>query len=504
MKRRPEPARYAAQRPMPPDRPDRPDPVRQEPLRRAKPAAAPAAARIKARPGAQTAPPARSGARPGSGIPRTPRTSEERLAQIERRKGRSRAASLAILVMLIMLVTFVAIILVMKQSKPRPRFVFLQQGELMHNIDSVGLIARDEAVFNAPADGILKPLTTEGSRVSKSQKLALIIPEGKEEDLKSLQKCENDMIDLQNELMSHGKGAGAKAIYDESAASLAAVINLVRSDASKGSLANLNAYEASLSVIMEQRTSKLMNIDFEDSRLVELKQTQKTLEQSLGLDAGTLICQKPGLVSFKLDGLEGILTLDAAASITAADYQKYIQDSNAVLTVSQTVAKDSPVLRIASNLYQYLIFLLPNTSPAGFIVDQFYSINVPNDGITIENCRVIRSEASGTDALVVFRTDRKVEWLSDRRLIQAELTLSSTTGLKVPLTSLIDFDETAGQSSIMIVINGYTRICKVTVKDHDRESAIIEPIDTETYKPSESNILVVNPDSIEEGEFIGN
>ncbi len=500
MKRRPEPARYASQRPQPPDRADS---AGREPLRQPKPAAAQTAAR-NARPGSRFSAPARPGSRSGSGVPRTPRTSEERLAQIERRKGRSRAASLAILVMLIMLVTFVAIILVMKQSKPRPRFVFLQQGELAHNIDSVGLVARDETVFTAPADGMLKPLTTEGSRVAKSQKLALIIPEGKEEDLKNLQKCENDMIDLQNELMSHGKGAGAKAIYDESAASLAAVINLVRSDASKGSLANLKAYEASLSVIMEQRTSKLMNIDFEDSRLVELKQTQKTLEQSLGLDAGTLICQKPGLVSFKLDGLEGVLTLDAAASITADDYRKYVRESNAVLTVSQKVAKDSPVLRIASNLYQYLVFLLPDTSPACFVVDQFYSVHVPNDGITIENCRVIRSEASGADALVVFRTDRKVEWLSDRRLIQAELTLSSTVGLKVPLTSLIDYDEKAGQSSIMIVINGYTRVCKVAVKDHDRESAIIEPIETETYKPSESNILVVNPDSIEAGEFIGN
>lgn len=436
---------------------------------------------------------------------RTPASlSAEKLARIERRKARNRAASLAMLVMLIMLVTVVAIILVMRQTRPRPRFLFIQTGEVVHQVASTGLIVRDEQVFTAPDDGTIKPLASEGSRVAKGQKLAMVIRSGKEDDLADLQKIERDIIDLQNELMNHGKGAGAQAIYDESAASLATVINLVRSDISRGTLANLNAYEASLSVILDQRTARLMKVDFDDARLTSLQQTQQALEQQLGLDSGTLVCEKPGIVSFKLDGLEDDLSILGATALTADDYRRLTKDTPPSAAVGGSVAKGSPVLRIASNLYQVLIFLLPDTDSSTFVINDVHTVNIPADGMTIDNCQVLRSVADGTGTLVVFKTDHKVEWLADRRLVQAELTVSRTSGLKVPLTSLIDLDTDSGQASLMIVTGGFTQICKVDVLDSDRESAIVQAIETERNKPVASSILVVNPESIEAGEFIGN
>ena len=74
----------------------------------------------------------------------------------------------------------------------------------------------------------------------------------------------------------------------------------------------------------------------------------------------------------------------------------------------------------------------------------------------------------------------------------------------MPLAALIDFDESARSASLMIVDGGFTRICKVEIKDYDRDSAIIQALASETIKPAESTILVVNPASIEVGEFIGN
>jgi hypothetical protein len=432
------------------------------------------------------------------------RRSEQRLAQIERRKARNRALSLTMLVMLIMLLTVVAIILVMRQAKPRPRFVFIQSGEITHKIRANGLIARDEQLFHAPGDGTLKPLASEGSRAAKGQKLAMIIPAGREEDLKTLQKVEKDIVDLQNELMQSGKGAGARAIYDESSVSLAAVINLIRNDANRSNLSNILAYQTALTLILDQRTARLMDIDFQDARLTELKQTRISLEQSLGLGSGTLICQKPGLVSYKLDGLEAILNTTSLRNLPAGDIRTYLADSQAVLAVNLSVQADSPVLRITAGLYQSLAFILPGVDPKTFPIDSVHTISLAHEGVTIGNCRVVRSERVGTDALIVLTTDRRVEWLSDRRLVQADLVLMRTTGLKVPASALIDYDQAQGRATIMLVNNGFTRLCRVHVLDYDRESAIIQGVAGDDVKPEVSTILVVNPDSIEAGEFIGN
>jgi hypothetical protein len=69
---------------------------------------------------------------------------------------------------------------------------------------------------------------------------------------------------------------------------------------------------------------------------------------------------------------------------------------------------------------------------------------------------------------------------------------------------LIDYDQAQGRATIMLVNNGFTRLCRVHVLDYDRESAIIQGVAGDDVKPEVSTILVVNPDSIEAGEFIGN
>jgi len=427
----------------------------------------------------------------------------ERLAQIERRKARHHAFSLTLLVMLIMVLTIFAILFIMREAKPRPRFSFIQTGTLSETVVLPGLIARDERLITAPMSGLLKPLATDGSRVAKGQKLAMIIPEGKEDQLKELQKCEKDIIDLQNELMREGKGSSAKAIYDESAASIASVINLIRRDLILHDLSQMASYQATLSMILEQRTAKLLPIHFDDARLQALEQTKEALEQSLGLDAATLICDVPGLVSFKLDGLENELNNQMMLSLPADTIRSWLLESRSFL-LQNKAEKDKPVLRIATGLYQSLAYFVPGNQTAVFPIGSVHTLIVTDDGQQIQDCHVVRSEKCDTETLVVFKTDHRLEWLSDHRVIQTELTLSQISGLKVPYTALMNHDVESSKAELMLVIRGVVRKSQVHVIDFDEESAIIEAIETEPYQPVITGILVTNPKSVEEGEFIGN
>jgi hypothetical protein len=430
--------------------------------------------------------------------------SAQRLQAIERRKARSRAIGLSIFVLAIMLVTVLLIINVMQQARPRPRFIFITEGRVDHAVRSTGLILRDDLVFQAPASGLLKPLATEGSRTARGQRLALIIPVDREEQLRELQKAEKDLVDLQIELMNSGKGAGARAIYEESAAALGSIAHLIRSDVSKGDLSNLTAYSASISVILEQRTTKLMTVDFRDARIEELQKIRNQLELSLGLEAGTLVCEQPGIVSYKLDGLEDQLTNVQAERIRVADYLRYIDDTE-VLTMSEAqVSQNQPVMRITSSHRQHLVFLLPDTDPRDLVDETGYEIYIPSEGTSIRNVRLLRAEESGSDAFVVFGTDRMVERLSDRRIFQAEIVTASTRGLKIPMSALTEIDLNRNEATLMLVSGGYTHNSRVAIIDHDREYAIIEGLADQEHQPSLSTVIVVNPDSIEVGEFIGN
>ncbi len=428
----------------------------------------------------------------------------ERLMRIERRKARTRAAWLSVFVLLIMFLTVVMIITIMQRTRPKPRFQFIQTGEITRTVRTKGLILRDEHVFDAPSAGILKALATEGSRAAKGQKVALIIPSDREEQLLELQKLEKDIVDLQNDLMNSGKGTGAKAIFDESRSQLSTIVNLARSDAVLGDLSSLTAYQTSMEVIMEQRNTRLLTIDFKDARLEQLRDAKKSLEAALGLEAGTLVCPSPGIISFRMDGLESDLTTELADSMTYSDFLGYRDAAAGPLASVYSVEKGQAVLRITSSLNQVIALELPGVQPDRFEVGKKYKLMVPQDGITIDECLVLRSEQHNENLFVVFQTDRKVEWLSDRRTIEAELSVSRTTGLKVPLSSILELDPDTLEGKLMIVQGGYTRLTRVVVKDQDREYAIIEPVDGQLHMPAVSTVMVLNPEAIGEGEFIGN
>lgn len=443
---------------------------------------------------------------PGARPNRRPVDPVERLLRIERRKARSRAIFLSVLVLFIMLVMAVLILVVMRKTKPSPQFLFIQKGKLTHYAQGTALILRDDSVAVAPAAGLVKPLVTEGMRVSRGQKLALVIPSGLERQLDELEKCEQDIVDLQLELMNQGKGSGARAIYNESAVALSSIVNLVRADVMNQTLQNLPTYEAAMTVIMEQRSGKLAAIDFHDARLDQLLAQKQGLEQSMSLASGTLTSGQPGIVSFHLDGLEEALTTDHVESLTYQEYQDALQKAQTFKTATMEVGSGDLVLRVTSSLEQYLAFYLDGVRPDQLPADRLYTVHVPAEGIEVVNCRLVRSEGQGQGSFAVFRTDRRVEWFSDRRSFAAELAVSESEGMRIPRVSLIDFDTNGRTASILMVTGGYTRLVPVEVVDFDREYAIIAAspgAGDEDLKPSLSSVIVANPESIGVGEFIG-
>jgi hypothetical protein len=283
---------------------------------------------------------------------------------------------------------------------------------------------------------------------------------------------------------------------------MSSVINLIRADLTRSDISNVSGYSTSLDVLIDQRTTKLLPIDFKDARIDQLKNSKTQLELSLGLETGTIYSQSPGILSFELDGLENELTMDAVPEITPERFSELILLAEDSVKTKTEVEAGDPVLRITGSLTQQLIFWLEGEDSAQFEPDTYQDLSVPSDGIVIPDCRIIRSQDYDNGALVTFETSRRVEWFSDRRTLDAEIVLSSTSGLRVPLVSLVDYKEKKTEASIMIVSEGLTQLRSVRILDHDDQYAIIEPIDDSENAPVVSTILVVNPDSVEEGQII--
>lgn len=425
------------------------------------------------------------------------------LAAIQRRQDRSRSIYRSIFVLLIMIITVLIIIQVMKKNEPNPQFMFIQNGFVQHNITSKALIIRDESVFISPNNGYLKPVIQSGSRISFGQTAAVITKDSDEEMLTTLKNYEKQISELQSELVLSGKGTGAKSIYDEANENISRLIDLIRRDTMSGVMSTFPSYKSSITVAIQRRQTRLQSIDFNDSRLTELKKQKEKLENKLEIVAGNIILETPGILSYHIDGLEEKLKPEFIDKISIEEFKDLSQKSKYVHTTGQYLQKDDKALKIAKGIYQYILVVIPSNSESEFTDNSIHSIGVQEKGTEISGCEVIRKYVNGDEALIAFRTDRKVVRFVDYRIINVSLSTKITKGLKVPISSLLDISQDGKTADIMIVVKGYAKKMKIKILDKDSDYAIIDLIKESDDNLIKDGYLVKNPESISEGDNLG-
>jgi len=425
----------------------------------------------------------------------------EHIRATQRKRTITSALFLSVVVILIMVVTAAAILYVTDYVAAKPNYSFVTNGIIEHSIGATALIIRDEQTFSSAAQGSLVALALEGSRVCKDQELAMVIPAGLDSTSASLRNIQQQIVSRQRDLMDIGKGSGADTICLEADNEILPIVNMIRTDSLSDSLSNLMSYSSSVQVLMDKRDSDLQNIDFQDEQLSALIVSKNDLESTLAEQADTLRAAIPGIVSYKLDGFENTLNSTFAAAITPEQYADYVQKSKGILSNDSNIVKDEAALRICQNEEQYLVTLVAGLSVTDFPMDSTCSIRVPSEGVVISDCKVIRSVQSVGGVFVAFQTTSQVERLLDRRTAEIEIIQSSTPGLRVPASSLIDTDYETGFADILYNNSGYARMLKVVVIDHDREYAIIAPVEGFDV-PNLSTIIITNPSTINEGDKV--
>lgn len=387
----------------------------------------------------------------------------------------------------------------------KPEFMFVSEGSVEHTIGARALIVRDETVVNGTYTGDLVTQATEGSRVSKDQRIAMVVPADMTSTVESLRNTQNQISEVQQELIQSGSADGADAIYSNINAGIEPIVDMIRLDAMNGNLSDMSSYAASLSVLITQREGELAQLDFDDERLKVLRDDEASYETMLQRSAHRVTAPCPGIISFKLDGREGDLSFDYLLSADAGEIRSVINNSVGIITSDLYIDENEAIARVARNEEQYIAVFLDSgdASQADFEPGSLHTLNVGSEGVVIDRCEVVRSTTTSDGLLIVFSTTRYVEDLLDLRTVDIEIVISEKSGLKVPISSLVDADYDRGVASIYINNQGFADEVGVIIEDYDREFAIIAPIGDSSI-PNTQTVIITNPSSIKPGEKVTN
>ena len=324
----------------------------------------------------------------------------------------------------------------------KPNFSFVTTGAVEHTIGAKALIVRDEDIIVASSGGELVTQITEGSRVAKGQELAIVVPEEMKSTVTDLRNVQSQISDVQQELILAGNVAEADVIYRNYNKNLSVILDSVRFDAMSGNLNNMSSYGSSVNVILDEREDEMSRIDFDDERITVLRSDEKVYEAQLEKYASRINAHRPGIVSFRLDGKEELLNYQNFLQIPASEIKSYINSSVGAISSDLSVEADSAVCRIAQNESQYLtVYLSSNDAAASdFALGTLHDINVRTEGISIDNCKVVRCEKDNSGMLITFETSRYVEDLLDLRTVDIEIVITETDGMRVSVSSLVNAD----------------------------------------------------------------
>jgi len=373
----------------------------------------------------------------------------------------------------------------------KPNYSFVMAGSVEHTIGAKAMIVRDENVITSGIGGDLVTQITEGSRVAKQQRLALVVPSKLESVVSDLRNVQQQISDVQQELITRGEVSEAESVYDSYDDNLVSVIDNIRQDAMSGNLSDLSTYYASLSVILDEREDELAKINFDDERLNVLRSDEKVYENQLEREATKVYATKPGVVSFRLDGHEDALNYDSFLGMELSEVKKMINSVQGPITSDLNVKENEAVARIAQNDEQYLAVYLSseNAAASDFAVGTLHDINVRSEGVAIEDCEVVRAEEDNNGTLIVFRTTRYVEDLLDLRSCDIEIVITEYSGMRVSMTSLVDsyiadtdkqvfslyFDPKSGLNSDMFTEKNIFNLSALPQRNTDEEGKEVTP-----------------------------
>lgn len=428
-------------------------------------------------------------------------TSEiERFRKIQKRKNLRQTISLVTVILLIIILTMIAIIKVLNNYKPSPQFMFLAERSISDKYQVNALLIRDETVFRSPAEGKVRSLFADGSKVAKNEKLAYIISQSQSAELKELRSLENEIINYQYELIEKDNNVGARQIDQETTGQIRKGFSNVYNEILSKSFYNLATDESTLNAILSQRNDKLRNYDFKDSRLNELLDHYHDLEEKLGGKSNLVESSQSGVYIRSYDGLEDRLNPSNVKSLTADQVNEYLQEAKqGRLDTIEEVKKNDPMYCLTNSIEQLFAFFIPAGKSTEVQVNSSVDA-VTSDGINLRHGLVIRSEESNQGTFLVVRCNTGLERLADRRIVELHLELNKQKGLRIPATALVDYKK--GNSEAKVYLEEGGKIAEATVKitAMTEDYALIEGVGASKDKIVESAMLVLNPNDVSLGD----
>lgn len=369
---------------------------------------------------------------------------------------------LYIVLLLILIYIIYTIYLLIKQ----PTDIFtVEEGKLYQEETVIGYVIRDEQVVKGEnyKNGI-SPIKAEGERAAKDENIFRYYS-ANEDSLK--EKIANLDTKIQ-EVMVNDKSLGSSDMkllenqIDEKMQNIRNVTDVTK----------LEEYKKEINDLVTRKAKIAGDLSPKGSYLNQLIEERKNYESQLNSGSEYVKAPISGIVSYKVDGLEEVLTPNNFSALS----KEYLESLN--LQTGKIVPTSEESGKVINNFYCYIATITSSQEAKNAEVGKNVKVRLSNNvEVSAQITNIVKENDEET--LIILKLEKEIEELINYRKISFDLIWWNDTGLKVPNQAIVNDN---GKDYVVRNRAGYLSKILVKVKRKGNDYSIVEPYDTEELK----------------------
>lgn len=362
-------------------------------------------------------------------------------------------------VLILALVFIYAVYLVAKLVQNPTNTFMVTNGKISQEESDIGYIIREETVVKGKnyKNGMVK-IKNEGEKVAKGDSVFRYYSSGEEELKNKIAELDVEIQSLmQNEKSSFP--SDVKLLESQIEKELDSIYGVNNAQKIQEYKKNINSY-----ITKKAKISSPSN-----SRLKELLSQREEYENRLTSDSENVNAPESGIVSYRVDGLESVLTTEDFTKFN----KNFLQDLK--LKTGQTVASSEEVGKIINNYQCYIVFNSNTNEAKSSKVGDTIKIRVQNSDTVKASVENIINEDDESKTITV-KIANDVEKLIAYRKISFDIIWWDAEGFRIPNEAI---KEKNGLSYVVRNRNGYYNKMLVKILKQNDKYCIVRQYKTE-------------------------
>lgn len=369
---------------------------------------------------------------------------------------KSKRTKKIIIGIIVVIAVVYGVFMVYKLIKNPSNTFIVENGTISEEETVSGYIIRNEEVIEEKNKKTIIKIKEEGQRVAKGDSVFRYYSD-KEGELESkiaeLDGKIQAVLENEENLLPNDKKLLESQIENE--------LDKVNE---QNEISKLSEYKKTISSYITKKAKIIGENSPSGSYLKGLIEERTSYEEKLKQESEYITAPSAGMVSYKIDGLEKVLTTDNLNTFN----KQFLQDLD--LKVGKAIASSDVTAKIVNNYNNYIVFNSNSQEAKNAKVNDKVNIKVQNDEAIVAKIQNIIEEDDGSRTIAIS-VEKNIEELLSYRRISLDIIWWSASGYRVPNSAIKEIDNV---TYVVRNRNGYLNKMAVKVLKKGEDYSIVD------------------------------